>query len=124
MTKSKQNIDYSTITYARVPSRRNKSELEKQVNFLNKLYPNAEHIQEYASGLNYNRLGFLYIIQKIEQNKIKQIIALSDDIFLQINFNQFEKLCKRHNCKIIVYNKNKSLINIIKPLSLFFNKIL
>ncbi len=102
-------IDYSTITYARVLSRRNQAELNKQSNILNQAYPNAEHIQEYANGLDYNRLGFLYITRKIEQQKIKQIIAVSNDIFLQIRFNEFKIFCKKNNCKIIIHNKTNSL---------------
>ena len=107
MPTFKNYTDYSIITYARVNSKRKKNELYQQTQLLNKLYPNVEHIEEYASGMDYNRVGFYYIIQKIEQRQIKQIIALSDDILLQFKFKQFKQFCFDHDCKIIIHNKKK-----------------
>ncbi len=124
MTTFKKYTDYSIITYARVNSKWKKNELHQQTLLLNTLYPNAEHIEEYASGMDYNRVGFYYIIQKIEQKQIKQIIALSDDILLEFKFKQFKQFCIDHDCKIIIHNTKNNFIKSSQLYTKYWNRYL
>ncbi len=98
------NLNIETITYSRVSSKRQKNNLNEQLKVLNKSYPNAEHIQDYSDGYNYNRIGLSYIIKKIRDNKVKQIITTSKGILILYpsKFKEFKIFCRYHNCKIII----------------------
>ena len=120
--------------YARVSTRNQKDDLKNQVEFL-KQFCNAKGIivnqciEDFGSGLNYNRKKWNRLLEEVMENKIKTIVISNKDRFIRFGFDWFEKFCEKFNTKIVVVNKeilspNEELVqDIISILHVFSCKL-
>lgn len=105
--------DRKTVIYARVSSRNQKDDLTNQVKFL-QTYANAkgiivdEIIEDYGSGLNYNRKKWNQLLDAVMENQIKMILVSHKDRFIRFGFDWFEKFCSKFSVEIVVV-KNEML---------------
>lgn len=101
------------VIYARVSTRNQKDDLQNQVDFL-KLFCNAKGmivnqcIEDFGSGLNYNRKKWNKLLDDVMGNKIKTIVITNKDRFIRFGYDWFEKFCEKFNTKIIIV-KNETL---------------
>ena len=97
------------VIYARVSTRNQKDDLQKQVDFL-KQFCNAKGmivnqcIEEFGSGLNYNRKKWNKLFDDVMGNRIKTIIITNQDRFIRFGYDWFEKFCEKFNTEIIIVN--------------------
>ena len=95
--------------YARVSTRNQKDDLKNQVEFL-KQFCNSKGIivnqciEDFGSGLNYNRKKWNKLLEEVMENKIKTIVISNKDRFIRFGFDWFEKFCEKFNTKIVVVN--------------------
>lgn len=107
---NKENQTEYIITYARVSSSENKSNLQTQSKRL-KDFCNAkgwrtnENIIEIGSGINDNRKKLLKILQ---EEKATKLIVEHKDRLTRFGFNYIKELCNKFNCEIIILNENTS----------------
>lgn len=98
-----------TVIYARVSTRKQNDDLEKQTEFLRQ-FCNAKGmvvdrcIQDQGSGLNYNRKKWNDLLDDVMEGKIKAIVIAHKDRFVRFGYDWFESLCKRFGAEIIVVN--------------------
>lgn len=101
------------VIYARVSTRNQKDDLQNQVDFL-KLFCNAKGmivnqcIEDFGSGLNYNRKKWNKLFDDVMGNRIKTIVITNKDRFIRFGYDWFEKFCEKFNTKIIIV-KNETL---------------
>ena len=101
------------VLYSRVSTRNKKDDLQNQTAFLRQ-YCNAkgmivdECIEEYGSGLNYNRPKWNRLLDDVMEQKIKTIVITHKDRFIRFGYDWFEKFCMKFHTTIIVVN-NESL---------------
>ena len=104
-----ENDVRDTVIYARVSTRNQKDDLKNQVEFLRQ-FCNAKGIivnqciEDFGSGLNYNRKKWNNLLEEVMENKIKSIVISSKDRFIRFGYDWFEKFCEKFNTKIIVVN--------------------
>ena len=104
-----ENDIRDTVIYARVSTRNQKDELQNQVEFL-KQFCNAKGIivnqcvEDFGSGLNYNRKKWNRLLDEVMANKIKTIVISNKDRFIRFGYDWFEKFCEKFNTKIIIVN--------------------
>lgn len=97
------------VIYARVSTRNQKDDLQNQVEFL-KQFCNAKGIivnqciEDFGSGLNYNRKKWNKLLDEVMKNKIKTIVISNKDRFIRFGYDWFEKFCEKFNTKIIIVN--------------------
>ena len=97
------------VIYARVSTRNQKEDLQNQVEFL-KQFCNAKGIivnqciEDFGSGLNYNRKKWNKLLDEVMENKIKIIVISNKDRFIRFGYDWFEKFCEKFNTKIIIVN--------------------
>ena len=97
------------VIYARVSTRNQKDDLQNQVEFL-KQFCNAKGIivnqcvEDFGSGLNYNRKKWNKLLDEVMANKIKTIVISNKDRFIRFGYDWFEKFCEKFNTKIIIVN--------------------
>ena len=109
----KKENDRKIIIYTRVSTSNQKDDLKNQVEFL-RHYANArgiiidEVIEEYGSGLNYNRKKWNTLIDSCMQNEVNTIIITHKDRFIRFGYDWFERFLAKLNVNIIVVN-NESL---------------
>ena len=104
-----ENDIRDTVIYARVSARNQKDDLQNQVEFL-KQFCNAKGIivnqcvEDFGSGLNYNRKKWNRLLDEVMANKIKTIVISNKDRFIRFGYDWFEKFCEKFNTKIIIVN--------------------
>ena len=104
-----ENDIRDTVIYARVSTRNQKDDLQNQVEFL-KQFCNAKGIivnqciEDFGSGLNYNRKKWNNLLDEVMANKIKTIVISNKDRFIRFGYDWFENFCEKFNTKIIIVN--------------------
>ncbi|MFQ7000987.1 MAG: IS607 family transposase [Clostridium sp.] len=107
------NLNKKTVIYTRVSTSNQKDDLKNQVEFL-KQYVNGKGIivdtviEDYGSGLNYNRKQWNKLIDECMTNEIGTIIITHKDRFVRFGFDWFEKFLNKFGVKFIIVN-NESL---------------
>jgi putative resolvase len=106
-------MQLNIVKYTRVSTSNQKDDLKNQVDFLRQ-YANAkgiivdEVIEDYGSGLNYNRKKWNKLIDECITSDISTIIITHKDRFILFGFEWFERFLEKFNVKIVVVN-NESL---------------
>ena len=101
------------IGYCRVSSRKEKDDLERQVeNLRTYLYAQGnpfEIITDIGSGTNYKKDGLQELIHRIEANQVEKVVVLYKDRLVRFGFELLETIATIHGCKIeIVDTARKS----------------
>ena len=101
------------VIYARVSTRNQKDDLQNQVTFLRQ-FCNAKGIivdqciEDYGSGLNYNRKKWNKLIEDCMLGLIKTVIVAHKDRFVRFGYEWFERFLKSDGVEIIVVNNEKA----------------
>ena len=101
-----ENDTRQVVIYARVSIRNQKDDLQNQVSF-SRQFCNArgmivdQCIEEYGSGLNYNRKKWNQLLDEVMEQKIKTIIVTHKDRFIRFGYDWFEKFCMKFNTTIV-----------------------
>ena len=105
--KTKKNIN--VIGYARVSSKKQSDDLERQVNnlktYLDSKYNEYEIITDIGSDINYTKPGLKKLIEKINRKEVDLIIVLYKDRLLRFGFELVEYFAELNNVKIEVLDK-------------------
>ena len=105
--KTKKNLN--VIGYVRVSSKKQKNDLERQKEniekYLNEKYEHYEIIEDIGSGINYNKPGLLKLIEKINKKEVDVIVVLYKDRLLRFGFELVEHFASLNNVKIEVLDK-------------------
>ena len=105
----KTKKDLNVIGYARVSSKKQSDDLERQVNnlklYLNNKYQSYEIITDIGSGINYNKKGLQLLIDKINKKEVDVIVVLYKDRLLRFGFELVEYFARINNVKIEVLDK-------------------
>ena len=131
--KNVNQITKKNILYARVSTKNQKDDLDRQIDNL-KQYAYSkgysfEIITDIGSGINYKKEGLLKMITLIERGEIERIIILYKDRLIRFGYDLIEYICKLNNTKIeIVDNstisKEQELTeDLIQIITIFANRL-
>ncbi len=104
-----KDIPRKNILYARVSTRKQKKDLEPQIQslksycFQNGIVINGIY-EDIASGMKLERKYLLFLIKEIINDKINLVIISHKDRLSRIGFKLFQKLFNEFGTKIIVIN--------------------
>ena len=105
--KTKKNLN--VIGYARVSSKKQSDDLERQVNnikqYLSSKYEMFDIITDIGSGINYKKPGLLKLIEKINKKEVDLIVVLYKDRLLRFGFELVEYFAELNNVIIEVLDK-------------------
>ena len=107
-----ENDKRHVVIYARVSTRNQKDDLLNQVAFLRQ-FCNAKGIivdqciEDYGSGLNYNRKKWNELLDEVMKRKIKTILVTHKDRFISVGYEWFEKFCMKFNTTIVIVNNEE-----------------
>ena len=131
--KNVNKIKKKNILYARVSTKNQKDELNRQIDNL-KQYAYSkgysfEIITDIGSGINYKKEGLLKMINLVECGEVDRIIVLYKDRLIRFGYDLIEYICKLNDTKIeIVDNstisKEQELTeDLIQIITVFSNKL-
>ena len=95
------------IIYARVSSSKQKPNLENQVNFLKKKYPEYTLVTDIGSGINFKRKGLWKILEQLFQGDIQEVVVTSADRLTRFGFDLFKKIFNKFGSKLTIINAHK-----------------
>jgi len=101
-TASRSIDERKSVIYARVSTRKQKGDLERQVDFLRRRFPDFEVITDIGSGVNFNRRGFKRILELAVSGDVETVAVAHKDRLCRIAFDLVEWILQRHGCKTIV----------------------
>ena len=131
--KNVNKIKKKNILYARVFTKNQKDELNRQIDNL-KQYAYSkgysfEIITDIGSGINYKKEGLLKMINLVECGEVDRIIVLYKDRLIRFGYDLIEYICKLNDTKIeIVDNstisKEQELTeDLIQIITIFANRL-
>jgi DNA binding domain, excisionase family len=131
--KNVNKIKKKNILYARVSTKDQKDDLDRQVDNL-KQYAYSkgysfEIITDIGSGINYKKEGLLKMINLVECGEVDRIIVLYKDRLIRFGYDLIEYICKLNDTKIeIVDNstisKEQELTeDLIQIITIFANRL-
>ena len=94
------------IAYARVSSRKQKADLDRQIATLQQLYPGAEVITDIASGLNFRRVGLCAVLERVRSGNVRCVVVAHKDRLARFGFDLFKWLFEQDNCQLLVLNQD------------------
>lgn len=94
-----------TICYCRVSSPKQKDDLERQVQYMQSKYPDAEIIKDIGSGINYKRKGLNSILERAMQgDKLKIVVAYKDRL-ARFGTELIESIISKNGGEVLVLNR-------------------
>ena len=94
------------ILYARVSSYKQKSDLERQADYLQSLFAEVKLVKEVGSGLNYKRKGLLSILGQVLSGDVREIVVCHKDRLVRFGLDLIEWLCQQKDCQLVVLNRS------------------
>ena len=95
----------ATVIYARVSSRNQQPDLNRQIATISNLYPRAEIISEIGGGLNFKRKKLTALWSRVIQGDIERIIVAHEDRLARFGFDFYQWFCEQFDCTILVLNE-------------------
>jgi excisionase family DNA binding protein len=101
------------ICYCRVSSKKQKEDLERQINIMRINYPDYEIITDIGSGLNFKRKGLERIIDMAIKGEIKELVITYKDRLARFGYDLIEMILRKYsNAPIkIIYQTEKQTNN-------------
>ncbi|MCT7975939.1 IS607 family transposase [Laspinema olomoucense] len=93
------------VIYARVSSRAQQSDLNRQVAALSNLYPEAEIVSEVGGGLNFKRKKMLALLGQVLSGDVRMVVIAHKDRLARFGFDLFQWLCEQNGCELVVLNE-------------------
>ena len=90
------------VIYARVSSSKQKKDLDKQIKFIQQKFPKYTVIKDIGSGFNFERKGFISLLEQVMSGKVQKIAIAHNDRLTRIGFEFILFICKNFNTELIV----------------------
>ena len=105
----KTKKDVNVVLYARVSSKKQQDDLERQISNLKEYAKDKDEkydvISDIGSGINYEKPGLKKLIEMINKKQVDIIVVLYKDRLLRYGFELVEYFAKLNNVKIEVIDK-------------------
>lgn len=96
----------AVVAYARVSSRGQKADLDRQVATLVGLYPQAQVITDIASGLNFRRQGLRTVLERVMRGSVSSLVVAHRDRLCRFGFDLIKWSCEFHHCQVVVLHQD------------------
>ena len=92
----------SLICYCRVSSSKQKDDLQRQIQYMQSLYPEAEIVKDIGSGLNFQRKGLRSILDRLLRGDKLKIIVACRDRLCRFGFELIQYMVEQNGGEILV----------------------
>jgi predicted site-specific integrase-resolvase len=96
------------IIYARVSSKKQFNDLQRQGDKLQRTFPEFTLIKDIGSGINFKRKGFIKILELLFQRKINKVVVANKDRFSRFGFEFFEWMFEQFGATLEVIQTNST----------------
>jgi len=96
-----KNVPVEKIIYARVSSKKQQGDLDRQIQFLKTRYPGYIIVSDIGSGINFKRKGFKSVLERVFKGTVKEVVVAKRDRFTRFGFDLFEWIFSQHNALLL-----------------------
>lgn len=93
------------VGYARVSTRKQLEDLQRQSDYLKLHHPQAEIVQDIGSGLNFKRKGLQAILERVLRGESVTLVVTYRDRLARFGFDLIEQLIVRSGGSVVVLNQ-------------------
>lgn len=94
------------VCYCRVSSNKH-GDLQRQVAYMQSLYPKAEVIRDIGSGLNFKRKGLRSLLDRLMRGDQLEIVVACRDRLTRFGFELIEYMVEQNGGKIVVLDQSE-----------------
>lgn len=108
LINSTQNVSETQkrIIYARVSSKKQKDDLDRQIKFLRTQRPDYQVITDIGSGINFNRKGLKTILEQSMLGNVKEVVVAYKDRLSRFAFDLIKQIIEFNQGTItVLYNE-------------------
>jgi len=91
-----------SVCYCRVSSTHQSDDLQRQIQYLQSLYPKHVIIQDIASGINFKRRGLSLLVEYALSGKLHEVVVAHKDRLARFGFDLLALLFKLTKVKLVV----------------------
>ncbi|MFB2922417.1 IS607 family transposase [Aerosakkonema funiforme] len=99
------SIRVATICYCRVSSSKQLADLNRQVTYMQSLYPDAEIIKDIGSGLNFKRKGLRSLLDRLLRGDKLTLVVACRDRLARFGFELIQYLVEQNGGQIVVLDQ-------------------
>ena len=96
------NVQKQSVCYARVSSKKQTDDLERQKEYLQSKYPNHRIITDVGSGLNWKRKGLQTILELSMQGNLQEVVVAHRDRLCRFAWELIEWIFGKNGTKVTV----------------------
>lgn len=93
------------ICYCRVSSQGQKDDLDRQVQYMRKHFPQHTIVTDIASGINFKRRGLRSIMALASKGAVSQVVVAYRDRLCRFAFELVEWILQLHGVELVVLNQ-------------------
>ena len=102
----------SKILYARVSTRNQADDLERQKLYLTSRYPGYELVSDIGSGINWKRPGLISILDRCVKGEVDEVVVAHPDRLARLAFELVRYIIEdKGGAKLVILNNKKSSPN-------------
>lgn len=98
----RDTVGVTTVCYCRVNSAKQRDDLERQVAYMQSIYPDAEIVRDIGSGLNFKRKGLQGLLVRLMRGDQLTIVVACRDRLCRFGFELFEFMAQQNGGGIVV----------------------
>jgi predicted site-specific integrase-resolvase len=95
-----------SICYCRVSSQGQKDDLERQVEYMQRRFPEHRIIRDIGSGINFKRRGLRTILELACKGHLEEVVVAYRDRLCRFAFELIEWIFSLHGVKLVVLNED------------------
>ena len=106
--EEKENLQSSQgAIYARVSSYKQKDDLQRQIEALQKDYPNYQIFKDICSGLKFKRKGLTRLLEQVQRGTIKEVVVAHKDRLARFATDLIEWILQQAGASLRILNHDK-----------------
>ncbi|MEG4633686.1 IS607 family transposase [Microcoleus sp. AR_TQ3_B6] len=96
-----------TALYCRVSSAKQKEDLNRQISYLQGIYPQGQVFKDIGGGLNFKRKSLLALLGQVLSGDISQIVVCHQDRLARFGCDLIKWICEQNDCKLVVLSRTE-----------------
>ena len=96
------NQEAETVCYCRVSSHKQKDDLQRQVEFMQEQFPDANIVSDVGGGLNFQRKGLVSLLERLHRGDKLQIVVAHRDRLARFGFELIQWMAEQNGGEILV----------------------